>query len=410
MTASSPLIGRSLRVLLLLHAALLPVSIAAGQIWAYLVAVLFVAALFTRWREELLRAPLTPFIACFAVAVLFSVGVGVRPAQALAKADRLFLLAVPLMLPLFQKAWGVEGLRRLLIWFVAACSLKGLYDAVRIPLAYAQAREAFQSALSSGTLEAGALPPTLFEFGNMRDPQFYAVALCIALAFWIMRSPGAPRWFFAAAILLNSTALIMHFKRGAWLATLLAVILLGLLSRRSRVVFLLLLVAIGAAFLPPVQTRLRLIQEEFQIRTGGRYALWSTVAPALLREYPLGMGWRSVTHEDLLKHGVPVQKKLNHLHNNVLQVRLETGWLGLAAWLAWMGAVFVWLARGYRRACAEHSPWAGPALGVLTGFTALHFNGLVENNFGDGEVFMLMNLLMGIGVAGVMALRRPASG
>jgi O-antigen ligase len=176
------------------------------------------------------------------------------------------------------------------------------------------------------------------------------------------------------------------------------------------VVFLLLLVAIGAAFLPPVQTRLRLIQEEFQIRTGGRYALWSTVAPALLREYPLGMGWRSVTHEDLLKHGVPVQKKLNHLHNNVLQVRLETGWLGLAAWLAWMGAVFVWLARGYRRACAEHSPWAGPALGVLTGFTALHFNGLVENNFGDGEVFMLMNLLMGIGVAGVMALRRPASG
>ena len=94
-----------------------------------------------------------------------------------------------------------------------------------------------------------------------------------------------------------------------------------------------------------------------------------------------------------------IQPKLNHLHNNDLQLRLELGWAGVAAWLAWMltGLGVMWLT--FRRAVRHATPDAGLAYGLLGGFLALQLNGLVEYNFGDAEIFMLFNLLLGLAAA-----------
>lgn len=406
------LTSRAPEYLLIAHAGLLPISIAAGQIWAYLFALLAVLAWCFGGLRGVSRSPLFRVIALFVIAAIFSLFVGVRPGLALKKLDRFLLLAVVLVLPLMEAARepaaaGRLG-RSLIRAFLAGCSVKALYDCVRIPITYLLQTRAFDAAMAAGTLPADALRPTIYDAGNMRDPQFYAVALCIAAALWLVRSPGYRRGFVFISLLSTGLAVLLHFKRGAWIAVALSLLTMMLMARRWRAIGLLLLLALLAGLLPPVRARVVQLNEEFQLRGGGRYGLWTRVAPNLYRQYPLGMGWRSVQHQDLLGFGAPVQKKLNHLHNNFMQVRLETGWFGVSAWILWMGSAFVLLFRSWRRAMREQSAWRGAALGLFGAFLALHLNGVVEYNFGDSEVFMLMNLLMGLGAAGwVMLTRAP---
>ncbi len=404
--------NRAMEVLLLIHAALLPISIAAGQIWAYLFALVALIAWVRGGLPSVRRAPLAGVLAVFALTVFLSAIVGVRPALALAKSDRLLLLAVALFFPLLfvtRETGSAESLlRKLIALFLIGCALKAGYDCVRIPVTHFLDVSRYRAAVSAGTWAAGDLPPTLFDAGNMRDPQFYAVALSLAGALWLLRAPGFRPAFLVGAIAVTGLALLLHFKRGAWFSAAIALLVLALLSNRRRMVLVLLVAALAASFLPSVRARVGQIRDEFSLKSGGRYTLWTRVAPALFKEYPLGMGWRSVQHEDMTYHRVSVQKKLNHLHNNVMQVRLELGWPGMAAWLAWMGAGFVLLFRAWREAAARRPEYAGPALGLLIAFLTLHLNGLVEYNFGDGEIFMLMNLVLALGVAGWVMLRRPA--
>lgn len=403
--------SRAPEYLLIAHAGLLPISIAAGQIWAYLFALLALLAWCFGGLRGVSRMPLFRVISLFVIAAVFSVFIGLRPALALKKLDRFLLLAVVLVPPLMESvrepaAAGRLG-RSLIRAFLAGCTVKALYDCVRIPITYLAQIRAYDAAMASGSLAADALRPTIYDAGNMRDPQFYVVALCIAAALWFARTPGYRRGFVLISVLSTGCAVLLHFKRGAWIALALSLLTMGTLARRWRAVALLVLIGLAAMLLPPVRARVAQLGDEFQLRGGGRYGLWTRVAPNLYQQYPMGMGWRSVQHEDLLGFGAPVQRKLNHLHNNFMQVRLETGWFGAAAWVLWMGSAFVLLFRGWRRAERNQSLWRGAALGLFGAFLALHLNGLVEYNFGDSEVFMLMNLLMGLGAAGWMMSNRP---
>jgi O-antigen ligase len=404
--------GRALEALFLLHAALLPVSIAAGQVWAYLIALVSIVGLASGAFRGADRSPLAPLIVAFAGAALFSALVGVRPELALRKADRLLLLTVALAAPLVAGASSrfaaPDLLRRTLILFLIGCTGKALYDLVRIPVKYGLARRAYEAAAAHADAAGSLIEPTLYSFGNMRDPQFYAAAICLAVALRMFRTPGVHAGALLFSILACGGAMAIHFKRGAWAALLATLFLMALATRRWRMILAVLaLMAVGSQ-VPVVRERVALLHHEMQVRTGGRLALWRIVAPALYREYPLGMGWRSVTHRDLLQRGAPVQERLNHLHNNLLHVRLETGWPGLALWLLMMGGAGLLMARAYRAAARASSDLRGPAFGLLGAFVALHTNGLVEYNFGDGEIFMLMNLLMGMGAALWVHLR-PAS-
>lgn len=392
--------GRALEAFFLLHALLLPISIAAGQIWAYLIAAVTIAGYVRGVFKGAGRSPLLIPILCFAAAALFSAFVGLRPELAFRKSDRLLLAAVAIAAPIAvagsARVAAPNLIPRMLAVFLIGCTAKALYDLVRIPLKFVWAMRAFDAATAAGQ---SAVPPSIFAIGNMRDPQFYAVAICIALALWLMRAPGYRPELLLGSLCVCVIALVLHFKRGAWASALAALVLMAILTRRWRLLGTVVLAIAILSQLPMVQARIGQLREEFHLESGGRIALWTKVAPELFREFPLGIGWRSVRHEDLLECGVPVQRGLNHLHDNLLHVRLETGWYGLAAWLFWMGSAAFLMVRAYRHATHVRSDLTGPALGTLCAFAALHANGLVEYNFGDAEIFMLMNWLMGVGAA-----------
>ena len=122
----------------------------------------------------------------------------------------------------------------------------------------------------------------------------------------------------------------------------------------------------------------------------------------VFKDHPLtGCGFRCVdlVNDHYIVDPFPVERgsvrHLRGMHNNFIQIAVDTGILGLATWLGiWAG--FFWLL--YRKATNLESDsserWvvfgsAATALAFLTG-------GIFETNFYDSEVAMLLYFIMAL--------------
>jgi O-antigen ligase len=87
-------------------------------------------------------------------------------------------------------------------------------------------------------------------------------------------------------------------------------------------------------------------------------------------------------------------KHRGHLHNTPLQILVERGLLGLAAW-SWLFGAF--LARGVRamRQVEATRPRA-LATGAVAAVAGFLVAGLFEHNFGDTEVLLVALFVMAI--------------
>jgi len=228
----------------------------------------------------------------------------------------------------------------------------------------------------------------------MRDPQFYLSALLMLIAAGCGGVFPVNARARAAALLATGAALVLHFKRGVWLAFGVSAATLCLFFRRRA--FIVLLPAIGAVLLlPPVRARWSALTEEFGPRASRR-VLWTRIAPKMIRENPWGVGRGVIRNKDLQRYGRLRETKLNHLHNNGLQIAVESGWGGVAAWTVWMVAGAVEMARNAARAARDRHPLRWVPIGIGAVFLGLMLNGMVEYNFGDSEVFMWFLLLFGL--------------
>jgi O-antigen ligase len=386
-----------------------PVSIAVAEPLAYLAVLLLVvrqaAGLFgkrpgARPGDETVANPYVWPILLFVGAVFLASWYGIRPMHSFRKMDRLFLLGLVFALPLAFPPEGLnrwETVRRLCMLFVAGSCIKALYDVLHIPLALWMAEPP-----PPGVEEE---MPLLYRLGNMREPQMYMVALCFVVGALVHGVWRERRWLLWLALALLVAAFVLHFKRGAWLAFGLTAVLLAVVAGNRRLLAALGVCMVLLMFMPQVRTRMEMVRNEFSFKFGGRMLLWVHSAPKLIIEHPMGMGWRAVRHADLKATSRYVYPGLNHVHNNALQVTVELGWAGLAAWLNWMGMGLYVMWDNVRRARKTDAMAAAAALGTLGAFCALLFNGVVEYNFGDGEIFMVLAFLMGLSVVLRNALR-----
>mgnify|MGYP002822238420 CR=1 FL=1 len=208
------------------------------------------------------------------------------------------------------------------------------------------------------------------------------------------------KWIWGS-IGIITICLLLTLTRQAWLGFLTGLIFLLFFWRKKALWFLpVLLLVVYIASPLPIQQRLKDIVSGEDVTFGMRVALWKG-GWEIFKDYPLtGCGFRCV---DLVKSKYPDPtgyiERYRGMHNNLIQVAVDTGILGVTAWL---GIWFCFLRCLYHKAIAlEKSAderWVilGSAAVILTFLAA----GFFETNFYDSEVAMLLYFIMALPFSG----------
>lgn len=369
--------------LLLFHSTAIPVTISLSEGSGFLLAL---AGLAVIWREPVVRKRLpVSFVLPAGLFIAYTILISLSGLQPEGSGEKLYrflafgtALSLPIILSFRRDAFS--SLHALLGAYLLGAAILGVTDAVRVPME-----------LRGGT--------ALFDTGNMRDPQFYMAAILMTVGSGYFLRQGRRRLGWAGTSLYVA-GLIFQFKRGAWLATLISLAGLSLLKKKWTIILAIFLAAGMALMLPATRERIAQLQDVTELRTGGRYALWTEVAPDLVKDYRWGVGFKQSSYELLRGYTSHIQPGLDHLHNNVLQLQVELGWVGLMLWVWIQISVIQILIRTILLAGSEALKGArNLGIAVLAAFVGLHINGMVEYNFGDTEILFLYTWIMGMAMA-----------
>lgn len=244
-------------------------------------------------------------------------------------------------------------------------------------------------------VRSGYRPPSfhlaLSTLGTMHDAQRLMVALvcgaCVAAS--AHRERAMTRWHVFSLVAI-SLALVVSCKRGPILigAAVAFAVLVAEFSPR-RILPYALILACAVLAMPVTRARFAEIPNEFKVKNHGRALMWTRIVPNLHREYPRGLGFRTLTEIKMHNADWHVEKGRNHVHSTPLQAFVDFSWAGVAVWLFWMVSAFV---------CAAHMAGTSPPLSAapLCALAAIVAFSIVEYNLADGAVVPLYGLAMGM--------------
>ena len=257
-----------------------------------------------------------------------------------------------------------------------------------------------QVGICPGQEEAGLRPAWLFH-RCYRARGFFSIYMTLAGVLNLILLASVSRWFFRVgtrvwvpvAWLIMLGGLVATSVRGAWIGFAAG---LGVLLPTSRRGWIFLVAGIGAfvalLLLGPrdLSYRVRSIADPEEAGIKERLYMWKSGA-AMWKERPI-MGWGpGGVKREYERFALPeaYKKRTGHVHNTPLQILVERGVLGLAAWLSiWVG-FYAHAVELLRRLAAERIRERALVTGSLAAVTGFLVAGLSEYNFGDSEVVML---------------------
>ncbi len=226
--------------------------------------------------------------------------------------------------------------------------------------------------------------------------------LCIlALSQLLFHSPSRHWFWLVPAFVILLIALVGTQTRNAWLGFLIACPILLILRHRAFLLGLPLLCVIAFMLAPPaVQDRIRSFGNLQDITVQQRFFMWRS-GLEMTRDHPwtgVGMG---VMREMERRYRAPdapfvPERRLSHLHNNIVQIAAELGLIGLIAW-ATIWVVFLWRGwRVYRQLESPEGRDKALIIGSLTCVIGFLVAGLFEYNFGDSEIVSILYFIMAL--------------
>jgi len=383
-------VTRWARGFVLLAALALPFSIALAQTAVTLGLLGWLADSVRRRSTGFARNPYLVPVALFCAVAVWSAFVGPRPELSVPKLRRLLWYLLIVAVPDLAGRDGQDQtifVRRMIHALAAGACVAAVLHIVRLASVVGRPPEGMDPMF------------WIFHQGSMRTPQFHMTVLLLLLP-CVRRPASALRNGPAiAALALNAVGLIAHFKRGVWGAFAGAIPFLVTGGAR---IWLRHAAAAAAALamllcIPAVRERIATAPRDFMV--GGRWALWTRTAPRLRQEWPRGLGYEAMINRDVRYTAPGLEPKIDHLHNNALQIFVEMAWPGIVAWGAWMGMTLVFMSATRRRLAAAGHDAEPLARGLLAATVGLLLNGMVEVNFNAGVILMLFALLMGMSVA-----------
>jgi O-antigen ligase len=235
--------------------------------------------------------------------------------------------------------------------------------------------------------------------GSLSNLMTYSVILmmivCLILA-RILFDPRASKTFLISALVFLGGAMMLTLIRQAWLGLFIAAVFLLFIRKKVLVLAPLVLVGLILWMGPSALTeRIKSIVDPQQASNSERIMLlkagWD-----VFKDYPLtGCGFKCllVVADQYPEH--PILQTYKHLHNNVVQIAVNTGAIGLCAWLSIWVVYFVQLIRRSRQIPPDaNERWV--IFGSATAVIAFLVAGMFENNFFDSEIIILMYFIMAL--------------
>ena len=225
---------------------------------------------------------------------------------------------------------------------------------------------------------------------------------------------GGLRLKWAFPWLVTLAGLVATYTRGAWIGFAAGAVSLLPTVRRGRLLILVgLVLLLSAAAVGPYELRNR-VRHMFDPGESGiveRRYMWQS-GLAMWRERPL-LGWGpGGVKREYSRYALPeaFKKRTGHVHNTPLQIVVERGIPGLAAWLAiWIA--FYWQAiLLLRRLDPDSTRERAIVAGSMAAVTGFLVGGLSEYSFGDSEVVMLAWTVMALPSVVAKGMTAPGPG
>ena len=267
-----------------------------------------------------------------------------------------------------------------------------------------------------GLLQASVCPGSAADYGSpawlyhrcSRARGFFSIYMTLAGVLSLVLLATLPRLLPGVALarwstvpwLVSLVGLLATYTRGAWIGLAAGVLVLLPLIRKGRWLLLVGFLVLGLAALGgPQQLRQRFLTmgDPADPTVKERVYMWRTGLTMWRRHPMLGLGPGGVKRE-YERHALPeaVKKRAAHVHNTPLQILVERGVLGLAAWL-WIWAAF--FAKGIgqlRRLSQDAARERALLIGSMAAIVGFLVAGLSEHNFGDSEVVMVAWAVMAL--------------
>jgi len=221
------------------------------------------------------------------------------------------------------------------------------------------------------------------------------LALLVASGKFIF-APNENKWF-GPAIILMAACILLTFTRQAWLGVLAGLFFLIWFRKKSLLWFM--PVVLGVILLiSPADIRQRINSltnwDDYNIQI--RLDLWQG-GWLVFKDHPLtGCGFKCI---DAVNQDYPDPtgniKKLRGLHNNFIQLAVDTGLFGVVSWISIWVFYFMTL---YRRLASmpDNSANRRDTMASAAAVVGFLVAGLFETNFYDAEVSMVLYFIMAL--------------
>ncbi|MBT3921297.1 MAG: O-antigen ligase family protein [Nitrospina sp.] len=194
--------------------------------------------------------------------------------------------------------------------------------------------------------------------------------------------------------------LLLTLTRQAWLGFFVGTLMLTAFWNKKYLLSIP-IVIIGLLIFSPesVKDRLFSLIDSRDWTLQARLYLWQG-GWEIFRDYPItGCGFKCV---DVLHSQYPDPSgyiaRLKGMHNNIIQLLVDTGILGLGTWLSIWVAYFLNIYKKWEQITLNDNT-KGLIMGSLAAVFGFLAGGMFETNFYDSEVVMLLYFIMGISMA-----------
>jgi len=235
--------------------------------------------------------------------------------------------------------------------------------------------------------------------GSLSNLMTYAQILmlisCMGLSMVIFNPPRS-RVMIWIGLAFMGLAILLTLNRQSWLGLFLAITFL-LFNKKKAFSLMPVFFAILVFLLGPqtLKDRIKTMTDLKDYSVNERFLMWQA-GWDILKDHPLtGCGFKCqfVIADQYPEH--PILQKYTHMHNSPVQVAVDTGIIGLAAWISIWICFFMSLRRQLKNIPESSSEYA-IALGSGAAVIAFLVAGMFENNFYDSEIIVLMYFIMAL--------------